>query len=99
MFWISATKFCIKVDHIITFQYTTEVYETKIRVTGVGAGSSMSRFAGIIMPFVCYASIELWGMFGVYWIFLIFSVIAFFSTWFLPYDTTGRPLDYTQGDS
>lgn len=70
------------------------MYESNIRVTGVGAGSSVSRFAGIIMPFMCYMSIEWWGMFGVYWIFLFFSILAFIVTWFLPYDTTGKDLDY-----
>jgi len=37
---------------------------------------------------------EWWGMFGVYWIFLFFSILALIVTWFLPYDTVGKDLDY-----
>ena len=62
-------------------------------MTGVGAGVSMSRIGGILMPFICYGAIEWWGVFGPYWVFFFTTVIAFYVTKQLPFDTTGLVLD------
>ncbi len=92
MVWISGCKFFIKISHILTFQYTTEVYESNIRVTGVGAGSSISRIAGIIMPFILIDAMHS-GFLYPYYIFLVIIAVVFVVTLMLPYDTTGRVLD------
>lgn len=98
LYWISGCKFFVKITHILTFQYTTEVYESSIRVTGVGAGSSMSRIAGLIMPFACFKMMELGDMMSPYYLFLILSLFALVMTLQLPYDTTGRVLDSLDDD-
>ena len=56
------------------------MYESNIRVTGVGAGSSMSRLAGIIMPFVCYWAIRRGNYFAPYYIFLMVTIACLIVT-------------------
>ncbi len=97
MVWISGCKFFIKISHILTFQYTTEVYESNIRVTGVGSGSSMSRIAGMIMPYICVAAMQV-SFLTPYYIFLVTIMVAFIATNLLPYDTTGMILDKLDED-
>ena len=59
----------------------------------MGAGSSMSRIAGMVMPFACYYAIENGNYMSPYKIFLFFALAALIATLNLPFDTTGRILD------
>jgi len=70
------------------YMYTSEIYGTKIRVTGTGFCSAVSRFAGIILPVI---SIPLTKNhpFLPYGIFGCFSLVAGYACLYLPFDTMG----------
>jgi hypothetical protein len=46
--------FILKLKINIRFQYTAEIYPTKIRTTGVGMANGIGRLGGVIMPWICY---------------------------------------------
>lgn len=75
-----------------SFQYTAEIYPTKIRTTGVGMANGIGRLGGVIMPWVCMflCTKELLSPFI---LFSLLSVITSFSNFFLPYDTMGKELN------
>ena len=77
---------------IFAYQYTAEIYNTKIRTTGIGTASAVGRFGGILMPWVCYSLMS----FEIFYPFLLFAFLSFIVAilnCFLPFDTLGRELD------
>ena len=92
IFFISFAKFWIALCFNVSYNYTSEVYDSKNRVNGIGAGSVMSRVAGIILPFACnaFSDVSVWGP---YFYFCVVALIAAIAHIFLPYDTKGRKLD------
>ena len=81
----------------MSYNYTSEVYDSKNRVNGIGMGSMVSRISGIILPFVCnsVSKVSIWGP---YLFFCIVSLLAAITHIFLPYDTKGRKLDEKVGE-
>jgi len=69
-----------------------EIYSTKIRGTGIGMASGISRIGGIIMPYIGINFLSL-GAYFPYLLFGISALIAGVVCIFIPYDTTNRELD------
>ena len=95
IFLISLCKFMVRLQFTYIYMYTAEIFGTKIRVTGTGLCSAVSRLSGIILPFL---SIPLTKNhpFLPYFIFGIFSLLAAVACYFMPYDTLGEPLDIVE---
>ncbi len=53
--WASACKFFLSMTFIFSYQFTAEVYSTKIRTTGVGMANGIGRSGGGVMPWVTMA--------------------------------------------
>ena len=45
-------KACIKLTFVVIYAYTAELFPTPVRHIAVGSSSMMSRFGGIIAPFM-----------------------------------------------
>jgi len=89
---IATCKFFVRLCFTYCYQYTSEIYGTKIRVTGVGTCSAISRISGIILPFLSVAFTQSYP-FLPYLIFGVFSLIAGVCCLLLPYDTIAVALD------
>ncbi|XP_050840380.1 solute carrier family 22 member 6-A-like [Serinus canaria] len=85
-------KGCLSASFNCVFLYTTELYPTPIRQTGLGFGSTMARVGGIVAPLV--------KMMDEYYPFLppavygVFPVVAAVAAAFLP-ETLNTPLPDT----
>ncbi|XP_054039966.1 solute carrier family 22 member 6-A-like isoform X1 [Rissa tridactyla] len=85
-------KGCLSASFNCVFLYTTELYPTPIRQTGLGFGSTMARVGGIVAPLV--------KMMDEYYPFLppavygVAPVVAAVAAGFLP-ETLNRPLPDT----
>lgn len=75
----------------ITLLYTPEVFPTSLRSTGTGLCSAISRIGGMLTPTVAVllSKISIIFAISVYGIFSLFSALCSF---FLPYETKGKPL-------
>ena len=50
--WATFSKFFIAMTFVFCFQYTSEIYPTKLRTTGLGYANGIGRLGGIFMPWV-----------------------------------------------
>jgi len=91
-FWVTFSKLSLDLAFTLSYEYTGEVYPTKIRAEGVGMAGSFSRIGSILMPWVGNYIGNI-GIFLPYLIFGIFSGAASVFTFFLPFDTRGKKLD------
>ena len=89
-------RFFLSITIIFCYQFTSEIYPTKIRTTGLGMANGIGRLGGIVMPWVCVALLQI----NLYAPFLAFATLSLFSSslsYLFPYDTTGKDLDTVQG--
>jgi len=72
--WATLCKFFLSMTFIFSFQYTAEIYPTKIRTTGVGMANGIGRLGGVVMPWICLylSSIDLLSP------FLLFAGIKYY---------------------
>ena len=92
IFWISLSKFYLLMITIFNFQYTCEVYYTKIRTTGLGIASGLGRVGGIFMPWICN-SLSNYDLLSPFLLFALITLLMSVFTFQLPYDTLGREMD------
>ncbi len=92
---VSISKFFLLMTFTVSYQYTIEIYSTKIRGTGMGMASAVSRIGGIIMPYCGFTLMNI-SLFLPYALFGGLSILAGILTMFLPYDTRNRDLDYIE---
>jgi len=94
--WLTMDVFMAKFFAISAFTfvypYTTELYHTKHRGTGLGFASGASRVGGIVMPWIAMLAYEKSVMLP-FMIFGIFCILAAVGAAMMPYDTRGRELD------
>jgi len=90
--WISVSKFCFSLSFTLNYQYTSELYPTKYRGTGVGMASAFGRVGSIIMPIIC-TSLSSAGILLPYVAFGIASLLSFVMTTRIQFDTTGKTMD------
>ena len=88
IFWISCGKFCMNLLFNIIYQYTSELYPTKCRATGVAIGTSVGRIGSILMPTLCTYTGRIFVLLP-FAIFGILSLLGGIITSFIKYDTTG----------
>ena len=74
------------------YQYTAEVYPTKIRTTGVGMANGLGRLGGVIMPWICMY-LESVDTRSPFILFALLSLTTCVSNFFLPFDTMGKELE------
>ena len=98
-FLIFATlaRFFLNMAFNIIYPFTTEIYPTTIRATGLGIASSFSRIGGMSMPWISIASLKI-GITGPFLIYGLLSLWATMCSMLLPYDTTGMELDKHHGE-
>jgi len=92
----TAARFFLNMSFLIIYPFTTEIYPTAIRTTGLGISSAFSRIGGISMPWISIASLKI-GKTGPFLIYGILTSIATISSALIPYDTTGKELDRHKG--
>lgn len=90
--WISITMFFTKTSICFLYPLTAEYYNTKIRSSGIGFTSSLSRIAGVLMPNIINQLFSM-NYLGPFLLFELLSIFAGLFVFFLPYDTTGMDLD------
>lgn len=86
-------RFFLSITMIFCYQFTSEIYPTKIRTTGLGMANGVGRLGGIVMPWVCVALVQM----DLFAPFMAFTGLCFVSSTFsymFPYDTTGKDLDF-----
>ncbi len=76
---------------IFAYQLTTEMYDTKIRTTGIGTAIAVGRVGGILMPWVTMGLMSIDLLLP----FLLFSFLGFSVTFLDCYleETLGKDLD------
>jgi len=77
--------------------YTSELYPTQCRATGLGFASAASRIGGMIMPWVIVRTLEIQATLPLF-VFGVASAVGAVACALLPYDTTGRTLDLAEGE-
>jgi len=91
VFWISITKFFFALAFTLNFQFTSELYPTRIRGTGIGMASAFGRIGSIMMPKVV-SMLENVGILVPYLMYACGSLAASVGTFLLPFDTAGREM-------
>ena len=91
--WVTGARGILNGVFIIASPYTTELYPTKIRATGLGMASAFSRVGGSLMPFTTQTLFEL-GTKIPFLGFAIFCLVGGICCFFIPYDTTKKELDF-----
>jgi len=92
VFWISISKFFFNLAWTLNFQFTSELYPTKIRGKGIGLASSFGRIGSIIMPTICTA-LNAIGPLVPFAMFGITAAISGVLTLMMPYDTADLQID------
>ena len=90
--WATVAKIFIAMTMIFCFQYTTEIYPTKFRTTGIGFASGVGRIGTIFMP-IFYFALEKESILTPFFAFSLLSFFAAFASFKLPFDTAGKDLD------
>lgn len=88
----TGSRFFLSITFSIIYPYTTELYPTQIRTTGLGFASAFSRIGGISMPWISFGFFRL-GIRGPFLAYGILCLFAFLASLMIPYDTTGIELD------
>ena len=91
--WITGARGILNGVFIIASPYTTELYPTKIRATGLGMASAFSRVGGSLMPFLSQSLFSL-GTKIPFLGFGCFCLLGGICCFLIPYDTTKKELDF-----
>lgn len=86
-------KFFINISVGIIQVYTMEVYPTNIRSLALGFGNGLNRLTGFLTPFLC-ETMESYIFRGTFYGFILFSVFGIIASYYLPYETIGKKLDF-----
>lgn len=90
---MSILRFLAGLVNCINYLYTSEIYPTKIRATGMGMASSLCRIAPMIVPWIAVYLTDIY----IFLPYLVFGFIGGISAVFiiqLEHETLGKELDY-----
>jgi MFS family permease len=85
-------KFFTCISLGIVSVYTSEIYPTNIRSISLGLGNSITRLAGILVPFIC-EFIEIYLSHGSFLFFIFCSITGVIACYALPFETLDVALD------
>jgi MFS transporter, putative metabolite:H+ symporter len=85
-------KFFITCSFNVLFLFTSEIYSTNLRATGLGFNNAICRFGGIVMPILSYFFFAL-GPTGPAFAFAIMATLSTIAAFKIPNDTTKMDLD------
>lgn len=91
-FWVTSLRFITGLVNCINYIYTSELYPTKIRATGIGMASSVSRISQMLVPWVVVYVTKV-DLFLPYLIFGLIGGSAAFFIYFIKQETLGKELD------
>ena len=90
--FVTFARIFMSMSFIFCLQYTSEVYETKIRITGLGMAIGIGRIGAIIMPWIC-AEIMQESLYGPFLLFSLLGAGSAACSYCLPFDTREKDLD------
>ncbi len=86
VFCSSTIRFTYNLIFNLIYPYTTELYPTKIRITGLGMASGWCRIGGMLMPWFIILFQKI-GITGPFLLFSFCSFLGFFCIYSIPYET------------
>jgi putative MFS transporter len=93
LIWGVVLSFFMNGNAALEYSYTSEIYPTMIRTTGLGVASAIGRIGGIIAPIVIGFSYSTVGFGGVFTMLLILLLIGSAVVAVFGQRTTGRSLE------
>ena len=90
---IAISRVAINVCFAIAIPYTTEIYPTSIRATGMGFAGACSQFGGVIMPWITISLFKIYPLAP----FIAYSALCLLAAYcckHISYDTVCADLDY-----
>jgi len=89
-YWLTVlslfARFCVSGVYNIIYTYSTEVYPTVVRSSGLGFNSVCGRVGGMVFPFILEILHE-----SITYLFMALNLLALIAVFFLP-ETFGKPL-------
>ena len=92
MWAVFFSKFFANCAFEFIYPFTSEIYPTNCRASGLGFASAASRVGGIMMPWIIVLSLDVSAT-TPFIVFGIACLLASLLVAWLPYDTTGKELD------
>jgi putative MFS transporter len=86
-------KFFINTSVGIVHVYTGEVYPISLRSFAIGFGNSITRMAGVIVPFACEFVYDYISPQAPFYMFILSAISGSIATMLLPFETMGKALD------
>lgn len=93
LYFITLARFVLVIGYSIKYTFTSEIYHTEIRSTGVGLASAFGRLGLIIMPIILLKICEI-NNFLPFLVFFIIAIIGYIDVNMMEYDTTNQKLDF-----
>jgi putative MFS transporter len=93
LIWGMVLSFFMNGNAALEYSYTSEIYPTMIRTTGLGVASAIGRVGGILAPLIIGFSYSSVGFGGVFTMLLVLLVIGAAVVAIFGQRTTGRSLE------
>lgn len=90
--WVGIGRAFLNFSFIIAAPYTSELYPTSIRATGLGIASAFSRLGGIAMPWFTIWLFEI-GLKMPFTGYAVISLLTGMCVYMIKKETKGMPLD------
>lgn len=90
---VGGMKFFLEITIIVLYPFTSEIYETGIRITGMGYTNCISRGGGMLVSWILILGFNLFGNYGPFLMLSLFAFISTIGAYFIPKDTTNMKLD------
>jgi MFS family permease len=87
--WATLSRFFNTISFIFTYQFTAELYPTKIRTTGIGMANGIGRIGGVVMPWICFSMSD-HDLFSPFLLFGSLSIFTAVINLTFPIDTEGK---------
>lgn len=81
------------INVVVLYIWTAELFQTSIRITGVGFTNSIARVGGMLISVIMAVGFYFFGNFGPFFMFALFALISAYGAYNIPRDTTDIQLD------